>query len=76
MLTLFVGFSTNPKPIIIAPNKTIKEVLKENGTPVVDNSIVMWNSTRLTKDDLNKTISELGFKEEDLLTISEKLVGN
>lgn len=59
MLNITIGTNTTRKKVIIDPNKTIEEVLKENNINLSVGTIHL-NGARIQVSDLSKTFSELG----------------
>lgn len=76
MLTLYIGAAFDPKEVITSPDKTVREIFKENQINLPYGAIVTHNSARLGDNELDKTLAELGVRDEDLITINDKMTGN
>ena len=59
MLSITIGTNTNRKKVIVDPNKTLNDVLVENGVNTSVGSIHI-DGNAISRTDYGKTLADLG----------------
>jgi SOS response regulatory protein OraA/RecX len=72
MIKFYIGSAYDPTQVIVSEDKTIRQAYQENDVALPNNAMVTLNSRKLSTSELDKTLTELEIKENDVITITEK----
>lgn len=75
MLKINIGSSFDQSEIVFDDNTTVRKAFETAKINLNNSMTVMVNSRRIPTDDLDKTLSQVGIKDGDLVTTSQKIEG-
>ena len=73
LFQIFVGPPEDDKIVSVSDDKKVSEILSEANVSLT--GMVQHNGKTLRSNDLNKTLKELGFRENDALHVVRKMDG-
>lgn len=74
MLKIWIGNSTSPRQYTVDPNATVRQVLAQAGQSVKSNSVVQFDSGRLSDRELDMTLAQLGVTDDSSITVTTKMM--
>lgn len=66
MINITIGTNTSRKKIVVAPSRVLRELLEENGVNIGVGTINI-DGFAISREDLNKTLDELGVTNNALI---------
>lgn len=75
MLKINIGSSFDQSEIVFDDNTTVRKAFETAKINLNNSMTVMVNSRRIPTSDLDKTLSQVGIKDGDLVTTSQKIEG-
>lgn len=66
MINITIGTNTSRKKIVVAPTRVLRELLEENGVNISVGTINI-DGFAISREDLNKTLDELGVTNNALI---------